>query len=215
MSLRLLITVMLLCALSFTAFSQTGTIKGKVTTSDGQPAGYISVGLKNKAQNTVSDDNGEFSFNKVKPGDYTIKVSAVGIHAQEKNVSVKAGETVTINFSLTENNEALKEVTIAGKKNKYKVSLPSASLRLNEPLLEAPQNIQTVSEQLIKDQQIISMSDGLIRNVSGAARSEHWGDLYTNIKMRGSQVQAMRNGLPLFFAVRNPRQRKARVGSAG
>ncbi|WAC41919.1 TonB-dependent receptor [Pedobacter sp. SL55] len=194
MSLRLQLTAMLLCVFSLSAFAQTGTIKGKITTADGQPAGYISVGLKNNNHNTLTDDNGNFSLNKVKSGDYTIRVSAVGIKSQEKNISIKVGETATVNFSLTENNEALKEVTIAGKKNKYKVSLPSASLRLNEPLLEAPQNIQTVSEQLIKDQQIISMSDGLIRNVSGAARSEHWGDLYTNIKMRGSQVQAMRNG---------------------
>ena len=74
------------------------------------------------------------------------------------------------------------------------MSLPSASLRLNEPLLEAPQNIQIVSDQVLKDQQVISMSDGLIRNVSGAVRLEHWGDMYTNITMRGSQIQAMRNG---------------------
>src|SRR3546814_11159908 len=38
------------------------------------------------------------------------------------------------------------------------------------------------------------MSDQLIRNVSGATRLEHWGDLYTNITMRGSQIQAFRNG---------------------
>jgi iron complex outermembrane receptor protein len=39
------------------------------------------------------------------------------------------------------------------------------------------------------------MSDGLVRNVSGATRVEHWGDLYTNITMRGSQIQAFRNGM--------------------
>jgi iron complex outermembrane receptor protein len=195
MRIQLCFAFLLLGLFSVTAFAQqTGTIKGQITTSEGKPAGYISVGLKAKNQNTLTDDNGKYSLSKVQPGTYIIRVSAVGIYAQEKDVVVRAGETVTVNFSLTENSEALKEVTIAGKKNKYKVSLPSASLRLNEPLLEAPQNIQTVSEQLIKDQQIISMSDGLIRNVSGAARSEHWGDLYTNIKMRGSQVQAMRNG---------------------
>jgi iron complex outermembrane recepter protein len=38
------------------------------------------------------------------------------------------------------------------------------------------------------------MSDGAIRNVSGAIRQEHWGDLYTNIVSRGSQIQAFRNG---------------------
>ena len=195
MTLRLQITTLILSVFGLGAFGQqNGTIKGRITTSDGQPAVYVSIGLKDKNQHTTSDDNGNYTINRVKAGTYTLRVSAVGINPQEKAITVNANETLKVDFVLTENNQALQEVTIAGKKNKYKVSLPSASLRLNEPLLEAPQNIQIVSDQVIKDQQIISMSDGLIRNVSGAARSEHWGDLYTNIKMRGSQVQAMRNG---------------------
>lgn len=195
MSLRLHITLLMIGLINLGAFAQqSGSVKGKISTSDGQPAAFISIGLKGQTQNTLSDDNGNFTLHKIKPGNYTLKASAVGLITQEKNVTVTAGETTNVNLVLTENKEALREVTVEGKKNKYKVSLPSASLRLNEPLLEAPQNIQTVSEQLIKDQQIISMSDGLVRNVSGAARAEHWGDLYTNIKMRGSQVQAMRNG---------------------
>ncbi|RZL54628.1 MAG: PEGA domain-containing protein, partial [Pedobacter sp.] len=195
MTLRLQITTLILSVFGLGAFAQqNGTIKGRITTSDGQPAVYVSIGLKDKNQHTTSDDNGNYTINRVKAGTYTLRVSAVGINPQEKAITVNANETLKVDFVLTENNQALQEVTIAGKKNNYKVSLPSASLRLNEPLLEAPQNIQIVSDQVIKDQQIISMSDGLIRNVSGAARSEHWGDLYTNIKMRGSQVQAMRNG---------------------
>ena len=195
MNLRLQITTLILSIFSFTAFAQqNGTIKGRVTTSDGQPAVYVSIGLKDKNQNTTSDDNGNYTINRVKAGNYTLRVSAVGINTQEKSITVNANETLKVDFVLTENNQALQEVTIAGKKNSYKVSLPSASLRLNEPILEAPQNIQIVSDQVIKDQQIISMSDGLIRNVSGAVRLEHWGDMYTNITMRGSQIQAMRNG---------------------
>ncbi|WP_461789133.1 TonB-dependent siderophore receptor [Pedobacter sp.] len=181
--------------LSYIAYAQhSGSIKGRITTSDGLPAAFITVVVKENNQNTVTDDNGNYSLGRLKPGNYTIKASAIGVVAQEKSIIISNNETISANFILKENNQALQEVTIAGKKNKYKISLPSASLRLNEPLLEAPQNIQTISDQIIKDQQIISMSDGLLRNVSGAARSEHWGDLYTNVKMRGSQVQAMRNG---------------------
>jgi iron complex outermembrane receptor protein len=186
--------------LFFTVFSisayaqQNATIKGKITTADGKPAQYVSIGLKNKNQGTTTNDSGEYTLQRVKPGTYTVKVSSVGVHAQEKEITATAGQTLILDFLLTENSQVLNEVTIAGIKNKYKVSLPSASLRLNEPILEAPQNIQTISDQVIKDQQIISMSDGLIRNVSGATRLEHWGDLYTNITMRGSQIQAMRNG---------------------
>ncbi|ULT38585.1 TonB-dependent siderophore receptor [Niabella defluvii] len=54
------------------------------------------------------------------------------------------------------------------------------------------------------DQQIVSMSDGLIRNVSGTARSEHWGDLYTNIVSRGSQIQAFRNGMNVVASYWGP-----------
>ncbi|MFW0715592.1 TonB-dependent siderophore receptor [Pedobacter sp. N23S346] len=183
---------------------QLGSIKGKVTTSNGKPAAYINVGLKGKGQGATTDDEGKYAINRVKPGTYTLKASAVGINTSEKSVTIAAGENIVINFILQENDQALEDVTIAGINEKYKVSLPSATLRLNEPLLEAPQNIQIVSNQAIKDQQIISMSDGLIRNVSGAVRLEHWGDMYTNILMRGSQIQAMRNGFNVVSSYWGP-----------
>ena len=188
----------------FSFAQQFGTIKGKISTSNGKPAIFISVGLKGKGNGTTSDDKGLYTINRVKPGTYIIKASAVGIDASEKSVTIAAGETKVIDFVLKETDQLLEEVTIAGINKKYKVSLPSATLRLNEPLLEAPQNIQIVSNQIIKDQQIISMSDGLIRNVSGAVRLEHWGDLYTNILMRGSQIQAMRNGFNVVSSYWGP-----------
>ncbi|KLT64873.1 TonB-dependent receptor [Pedobacter sp. BMA] len=186
------------------AFAQNATIKGKVTTANGNPASFITIGLKGKGQGTTSDESGNYTIHRVKPGEYTIVASAVGIKPSSQLVTVTAGETKVVNFTLSETDQALEEVTVAGINEKYKVSLPSATLRLNEPLLEAPQNIQIVSNQILKDQQIISMSDGLIRNVSGAVRLEHWGDLYTNIQMRGSQIQAMRNGFNVVSSYWGP-----------
>jgi len=194
-----------LLLINMVAFAQQfATLKGTITTSNGKPAAYISVSLKGLGSGTLTDDNGKFTIHRVKPGTYTIKASAIGIQTSEKSVTVAAGENKIVDFTLSENDQALEEVTVAGKNNRYKISLPSASLRLNEPLLEAPQNIQTVSDQVIKDQQIISMSDGLIRNVSGAVRLEHWGDMYTNITMRGSQIQAMRNGFNVVSSYWGP-----------
>ncbi|MBB2146127.1 TonB-dependent siderophore receptor [Pedobacter sp. LMG 31464] len=197
--------IFLLTLFSTPTFAQQhGILKGKITSTDGQPTAYVNIGLKNKNISAVTNDNGEYTFPRIKPGAYTIKVSAVGINPQEKNITITAGQTLVLDFVLTENSQALEVVTIAGKNNRYKVSLPSASLRLNEPLLEAPQNIQTVSNLTLKDQQIISMSDGLIKNVSGATRLEHWGDMYTNITMRGSQIQAMRNGFNVVSSYWGP-----------
>lgn len=195
----------LLAVFSRSAFSQqSGSIKGKITTADGQPAALVSIGLKNKNQSTATNENGEYVFARIKAGSYTLKVSAVGINTQEKTITLAAGETAILNFVLTENSETLKEVSIQARKNKYKIGTPSSSLRLNEPVLEAPQNIQIVSNEVLADQQVISMGDGLIRNVSGAVRMEHWGDLYTNITMRGSQIQAMRNGFNVVASFWGP-----------
>lgn len=200
----IILTVAILLIHSIAFAQQFGSIKGKITSADGQPVAFVNIGLKNKNQGTATNENGEYTFAKVKAGTYTVKVSAVGIITQEKNITVVTGETLTLNFILAENSQVLKEVSIQTRKNKYKIGTPSSSLRLNEPVLEAPQNIQIVSGEALADQQIISMSDGLIRNVSGAVRLEHWGDMYTNITMRGSQIQAMRNGFNVVASFWGP-----------
>ena len=149
-----------------------GKVSGKVSLSGKQPAEGISVVLKGTKYTAVTNDNGQFDIKNVKPGSYIISVRAVGIHAVENEIEVYSNQTTTKNFSLSESQEDLEEVVIT--KNKYKQDKPSLSLRLQTPVLEIPQNIQIVSAQTLKDQQIVSMSDGVIRNVSGAVRLEHW-----------------------------------------
>lgn len=184
---------MFFSTLSFWA-QERGKVTGKINLSDNTAAENISVALKGTTYSAVSNAQGHYEIKNIKPGSYTIRISAVGIKTIEDNITVAANETVTKNFTLSESQEQLDEVVIEEKKNKYKTNKPSTSLRLATPVLEIPQNIQIVSGQTLKDQQIISMSDGVIRNVSGAVRLEHWGDMYTNITMRGSQIQAFRNG---------------------
>jgi iron complex outermembrane receptor protein len=191
----------LLIILSFSTFTvraddgATGSIKGKVTTADGQPAIGITIALKNTTYGSLTDADGRYVIAKIKPGSYTIRVSAVGLAPEEKSVTVASGSTQILDFMLNENASVLKEVAITGAKSRYKADVPSNSMRLNEPLLEAPQNIQVITAQTLSDQQVISMGDGVIRNVSGATRLEHWGDLYTRVNMRGSRAAAFRNGM--------------------
>lgn len=173
---------------------QTGSISGKITTSDGHNAALVSVKLIGKPFGATTNENGDYEIKKVNTGKYTIRVSAIGLSPQEKTVEVTESGNTKADFVLREDLSTLEEVNISTNAKRYKVDQPSSSLRLNQPLLEIPQNIQIVSALALADQQVISMSDGVLRNVSGAARLEHWGDMYTNITMRGSQIQAMRNG---------------------
>ncbi|WP_431293822.1 carboxypeptidase-like regulatory domain-containing protein [Pedobacter sp. P26] len=51
---------------------QFSTISGTITTSDGKPAAYVSVGLKGKGIGNVTNDKGIFEIQRVKPGSYII-----------------------------------------------------------------------------------------------------------------------------------------------
>lgn len=189
---KLYIFILFLLA-SATAYAQTGRISGQILSSDGQPAEQVSVGIKGSSKGAISDAQGKFTIEKVKVGSYTLLVSYVGLETQEKQVDVVAGETATVAVTLSESANQLQEVIVKGG-NAYKSDQVSSSLKLMTPILETPQNVQVVTSKVMADQQVISMSDGLIRNVSGAVRLEHWGDMYANITMRGSQIQAFRNG---------------------
>ena len=201
---RLLFFTLYFLCISVAVAQQHGSISGSVTTTDGQPVGYVSVSINGTSYGASTTDKGNYRISRINPGTYTVRVSAVNIIAQQKQVSVKAGQNEALNFELNLSNAQLKEVMVNSRPGGVKMDNPSQSLRLQEPLLQAPQNIQIVSGQSIKEQQITSMSDGIIRNVSGAVRLEHWGDLYTNITMRGSQIQAFRNGFNVVSSFWGP-----------
>lgn len=174
--------------------AQTGSLKGTVRTSDGNPAEYVNISIEGSSKGAIADRKGNFELRNLSAGSYIVVASFVGLVTQRTSVDIKSGEITKIEFTLAEDTRRLEEVVISGLSEKYTADRPSSSLRLTSPLIETPQNIQVVTREMLKDQQVISMSDGVIRNVSGAVRQEHWGDLYTNIVSRGSQVQAFRNG---------------------
>jgi len=181
--------------------AQSGQLQGTITTSDGKAADNISIVLEGSKYATVSDANGNYIIKNIKPGRWALAVSAVGTASQTREITIKTGEIITEDFVIAETTKELEEVLIQSKKNTEHASV---SLRLKTPLLEVPQNIQVVDDNALRSQQVISMSDGLIRNVSGAVRIEHWGDLYTNITARGSQIQAFRNGFNVVASYWGP-----------
>lgn len=194
MNLKLVLLITISSFFSFAQAQDRAQITGRVITSDGSAASNISVTLKGTRLGASTNAAGDYLINNIKPGTYIIRVSALGVQAQEKEITLSAGDNRSLDFVLSTSYEQLQEVSITTGVKKYKSDQPSSSLRINEPLIEIPQNIQIVTSGTLTDQQVISMSDNLIRNVSGANRVEHWGDLFARITMRGSQIQAFRNG---------------------
>jgi iron complex outermembrane receptor protein len=88
----------------------------------------------------------------------------------------------------------LSEVVVKGYEPRYTTSRISGSLRLNQPIIQVPQNVQSVSRKLLDDMQILTAADGLQRTVSGVSKLEHWSD-YVRINMRGARAAAFREGM--------------------
>jgi iron complex outermembrane receptor protein len=179
---------------SIAVYAHSGKIKGKVLNADGTPATQVTVTLGDASAETTTDNNGLFEID-AEPGKHKLVIHAVGIKSKTVAIEVNEDETLAVaDIQLTKAATTLDEIVVGANRQSYTADKTSNSLRLQTPLLEIPQNIQVVTAKVLADQQVTSMSDGVLRNVSGANRQEHWGDMYTNITMRGSQIQAFRNG---------------------
>lgn len=82
--------------------SATGTLRGSLTgsTADGQvfTLGGVRLELDGSASglqsySTFSDDNGDYQFVDVPPGDYTLRASSPDFRAASRKVRISAGET--------------------------------------------------------------------------------------------------------------------------
>ncbi len=163
------------------AFAQTGTIKGTVKTSDGKPAEFVTVGLKGTTKGTSANNKGEYEIKNIAPGNYTLITSLIGLETKEQPVEVIAGETVVNEITLKENAQQLQEIVIqVFKLKRYTDTLSSAGTRLPLRLIETPQTIQVITNEVMKDQQVQNMND-VTKNMTGVVNN----NMYTSYTMRG------------------------------
>jgi len=194
----------LLLILSITGYAQTGSIKGIVKTADGQPAAAITVGLSGTSKGAITDDKGAYQLSKVKPGTYTIKLSAIGLVSLEQSVTVASGETTTIDFTLNQDAKQLSEVVInTNRRLKFGDKKSDMVARMPLANLENPQVYSVIPSTLLKEQNITDYKSAL-RNASGTTTLAQAGNGRSYTFMRGFITgNFVRNGLvaPQYSAI--------------
>lgn len=106
--------VIILCFFSMASFSQV-KISGKVTNTDGKPLPFISVVVKNTSFGSSTDLDGNYSFTAdLKPGQYVLEFTGVGLSSKEQNLNVGSESSYTANASLAEDALKLDEVVVTG-----------------------------------------------------------------------------------------------------
>lgn len=164
------------------AFAQTtGSIRGTVKTSDGSPASYVNVGLKEIKKGTTTDEDGSFTLKGIAPGSYTLRISFVGLQPQDKAVTVSAGQATTTDFMLVESASQLDEVEVTGQTKG--VNIGKAGLAP----LDIPQMTGVVSSVVIENQQVSRLGEA-IRNVSGVSLTQQRQGTSETFSARGYSI---------------------------
>jgi iron complex outermembrane recepter protein len=197
--MKYLCLIFLLALTPLTIFAQsTGSIRGSIKTSDGNPAAFVNVSIEGTSKGAVADDNGKYEIRNVIPGNHKLIASFVGLENQQQNVDVSAGQVTIVDFVLSENTLQLEEVTISGRMNLNKEDMYVAKMPIKR--LENPQVYNSVSSEILKQQAITSYDDAF-RNIPGVFRT--WestgrdGDGASYFALRGLEGQpSLVNGLP-------------------
>lgn len=105
------------CFVSFVCYSQSGTIKGFVyDKSNGEPILFANVLLENTILGASTDDNGYFVINKVKQGNYTLKVQCLGFKDTVFLVSLTSSFSINLKIELRPMAQQLEAVEVLGNK---------------------------------------------------------------------------------------------------
>src|SRR5688572_13155578 len=142
---------LLLSAITIQVLAQNGSIKGTVRTNDNQPAPYVNVVLKGKNIGGITGDDGSYILKNVKPGNYTLVTSFVGLQTQEKQVTVTADQVAEVEFILYESAQQLSEVVVMGARGLNENTVHAGKIDINP--MDLPQSVMVIDRQILERQQ--------------------------------------------------------------
>ena len=169
--------------------AQGGTIAGKVTdAATKQPIAEVRIVIAGSALETRTNKDGDFRLSNVGPGRTAVGAFRFGFKAASDTVRAIAGQTVTLNFQMTQSLVNLSEVVVTGTAGNLERKAQAALVASVE------------ATQLMKDAPITSVGEMLQSRVPGVAISSNSGTAGTGktIRIRGASSINLSNQ-PLLF----------------
>lgn len=177
--------------ISATLLAQTATLSGRITN---QVPG-VSVRLLELKKGKISDAQGEFRFENLHPGTYTIQASFVGYKTLSQAVTLDAGKTLNLSLELVETSTDLKEIVVVGYVGQNEKTVTIGKLPIRP--MDLPQSVVTLDKSLLDAQQVSRMSDVLM-NTNGVYIFGTTGGYQEEIAARGFSMASsntFKNGM--------------------
>ena len=167
---------------------ETGTIKGRIISSDGVPIAGITIKFETSKISIKTNESGEFRFQNFPVGTNNITLEGVGLKKQFKEIKVTKNKISMVEFILEENSITLKEIVINIKisPNKKKESIFSG---MDIKPIDMPQSLQIIGSKIIQQQQSLRLSE-VIKNVNGVYVGSARGGAQESFWSRGYDMSA-------------------------
>ncbi len=179
-----------------TAYAQQNSnqISGKVLTSDNTPASYINVIIQPLKIGTVTNSKGEYVFNNIPYGDYSIEFSLIGMEKKELQITVDAPVLNIKDVLLNESQEKLDEVIVISERlNQFAQKESEYVARVPLKNINNPQSYSIVTGALLKEQ-INTDLPSAFKSITGGGYVES-NDGNVSVYLRGFRSDVhLRNG---------------------
>ncbi len=113
--LRLFLFFILIAVTLTSQAQQSGIVRGRVLDIDNLSMPGATVVIESINRGAVTDNFGHFIISGIPEGSYEVSVSYIGYNSDSKQITVLAGETAIVNFSLIPGIEQLTEVVVSGQ----------------------------------------------------------------------------------------------------
>ncbi|MFZ0282674.1 MAG: TonB-dependent receptor [Bacteroidales bacterium] len=154
-------------------YSQEARILGHITGVDSVSLPGVAVVIKGTTLGTITDHDGYYYFNSIKPGIYNLRTSLLGYETQETTLGVVSGDNKA-DFILAESNIDLNEVVITGTRSERTLK--------NVPVLT-----QVISARQMLNLGITNVTDALQNMVPGLDVSQF--GTRTSITLQGMDAK--------------------------
>lgn len=184
--------------------AQPAAVRGQVVTAEGTPLPNARLtvtaagqaGRQPAARAVTAGPDGRFALDRLPAGAYTVTAARIGYAPQTRAVTVAPGDTLRLTLRLASVPVTLGGVDVLGQRRET-----ASATRTTTALLDIPQNIQTVGQDVLQQQAALDLQDAL-RNVSGVTNAATDQGAYQYFTARGFTLDRAnnfrRNGTLLF-----------------
>lgn len=159
-----------------------------VNSKTGQHISYINIILKNTTIGVATDVSGHYALKNLPEGTFTVVAEGIGFKPQEKEVELKRGKSLEVNFEIEEDALNLNEVVVTAGRTSQKRG-------------EAPVIVNTISTKMLETTQSVVLGEGLNYCTGLRYENDCQNCGFSQIRMNGMEgpySQILINSRPIF-----------------